>query len=172
MPHPARCWRCVVLAACWPYFSLLSLFPAFLPCLSCLSQHLWDPRSSLVPTCLLCIRAGGTRRWTAFCETPLRVFDYFSSHPMWQSQSHSPCPSQGVGEAPENPVLPQSRHTPFFFSSWFLSGGGTCMAPSFCRGILRGRAENGAHSCGMGHGAALGHCPSSRQKGKDSELNN
>lgn len=29
MPHSARCWRCVVLAACWPYFSLLSFFPVF-----------------------------------------------------------------------------------------------------------------------------------------------
>lgn len=108
VPHPARCWRCVVLAACWPYFSLLSLFPVFLSCRSCLSQHLWDPRSSVVPICLLCIRAGGKRRWTAFCETPLHVFDHLSSHPVWQSQSHPPGPS------PESPVLPEGRRTPFF----------------------------------------------------------
>ena len=84
-------------------------------------------------------------------------------------------------------MLPRSRQTPFFGSS-FLSRGGTQLVPCpgavlfaphhpYARVCQEREPNTGLTAAEQGTGLPQGHCPthsspSPRQKGKDSELNN
>lgn len=153
-------------------------------------QHLWDPRSPLVPTCLLCSGVGETRGQGQHLVKLPSVFSPLSIPACMALAGRAgptlPVSPRGWEKPWRTPTLPRSRQTPFFgFSaevarSWCRARGqcrlhhtvvfmpGDAKSESRARGSpLRSRARG----C-LGDRCPTHSSPSPRQKGKNSQLNN
>lgn len=139
-------------------------------------QHLWDPRSPLVPTCLLCSGAGGmTQQGQHLVKLPSVFFTTFPSQPVWPwlAEPVPPSPSlPGDGRSLGEPHAPPEQANPVLWlfvsqQRWHAAGavpgGSAARTILYAVGCQKREPSTGFTAAKQGMGLPRGPLPHAQQ---------